>query len=797
LGYANARQVRGLSKGSEESSMNLFHKAMRLVRSDANVRPTKRPLRRRLRLESLESRELLTTAPFTIVNDMTNSSGGYVFSDQQLQVAIYSQDFSSATPPFYYFDSSGTEHYTQGLSSVPAFPLTSLTKTGDHSYTINIPESMLGDSANGPNSARVYISPIATPAVLTVNSDSVGSVNAPTPGNSYFDFFEFSLNAPNNPTGNLNIDTTNVDAFGFPIKIKLDSSDANNPANGVGIDVLRSSVISQFQTFTSDANDPFAVCLWPTSDGTNGPYRISSPGAVLSQGRLTGNTFVHVQTTVQNPVSNSTQTTVNVYSAQDFPDPADGSFVIQIGNEKMLVTGSSSGQGVTTNWTVERGYQGTVATSHLSGAIVSMPNPVMTSSQTTMTVAGTSNFPTTYPFTVRVDSEDMTVTGVKSNNPDGTTTWNVTRGQGGTTAVAHDESAPVFYDPVISLGLNSYFNTAIDDLFGKYTGGATFDLGYTDPTTKATITYTGTTTMYQGNEVLQFHSSSDPGAIYNVYYPFFNDNRYYWSGFNPTGTVGDAPQSAIDADVVTMSPSAMVFNCNCVFADNKYQTTYVVGGVPHTYTADQLKVLGNLENQVVSALNRGVAQLPSYNASDPTGTWSDNNEFYKDHGEVWNRYAQFLHEPSTSDTTGVSIDGKNYGFAFDDQGGNASDIGVASFNSATITLEPWGTSGPGPGPGPGPLGNGISIRYFVIPKLPQSAPPSGSSSTPPPVVHSSTLIPRVVTSSVAITPAMTTVAPNVTPASKPPATPSKPATTSSSPSLLLSMRSLISSRSRH
>jgi hypothetical protein len=59
----------------------------------------------------------------------------------------------------------------------------------------------------------------------------------------------------------------------------------------------------------------------------------------------------------------------------------------------------------------------------------------------------------------------------------------------------------------------------------------------------------------------------------------------------------------------------------------------------------------------------------------------------------------------------VSIDGKNYGFAFDDQQGHASDIGVGSFNSARIVLESWSDDTSTAPPSPSP--STISIRDLL------------------------------------------------------------------------------------
>jgi hypothetical protein len=65
----------------------------------------------------------------------------------------------------------------------------------------------------------------------------------------------------------------------------------------------------------------------------------------------------------------------------------------------------------------------------------------LTASQTTISVASASGFPTTGTYRVRIDDEDMTVTGGQ-----GTTTWTVTRGVNGTTAASHVSGQSVNQD---------------------------------------------------------------------------------------------------------------------------------------------------------------------------------------------------------------------------------------------------------------------------------------------------------------------------------------------------------------
>lgn len=719
--------------------MRLLQRTLNLVRPSGKARMrSERTTARRLLFEPLEIRQVLSTVPFNLVNNSTvDSSGTLAYQDDQIFVALYAQDFSSTTPPFYYFDASGDAHLTStvtpdgaGNKVVPTFKLSDLTQTGAHSYVINLPEQLPAGAPNGINSARLYFS-MNVDMSLTINPDAVGSVNALSPNNSFFDFFEFSLNAPANPVGNLNIDTTNVDQFGIPLKIQVDSTDPNNLPDGVGIDATRASVISQFQQFTSSANDPFAICVWPTSDPTYGPYRILNPSGVLSQVQPAIN-LLQVQTTLQKPIG-VTDTTVNVYSAAAFPNPTSN-FTIEIGNELMTVTGATQNSDGTTNWTVTRGQQGTTAVGHSSGSAVTTPDPALSASQTSLTVAGTIGFPDTFGFRIRVESEIMLVTGLKSSNLDGTTTWNVLRGQDGTIAAPHNEHTQVFYSAVTNIALNGYFNAAIDALFTKYhnTPDTLTVYSNADGTGRS---YVGTVVQdANGAYVLRFTIESDPTSVeYDVYYPFFEDNSYFWGGYTPALTPAAAPSWSAGADVSAISPSTMVFSCNGVFADNTFRTA--------AYTADQQKVLADLENQTVSALNRGVALLQGYTV-DGMNSWKDGSLYYENNpdGQVWNHYAQFFHKDT------VSIDGKNYGFAFDDQDGHASDIGVASFNSVTATLEPWATTAPDPDPDPDPDSSGISQRRFMASRLAQQVPPQGS----PPVQSSSVFAPSETSSPSAV-----------------------------------------------
>jgi hypothetical protein len=110
----------------------------------------------------------------------------------------------------------------------------------------------------------------------------------------------------------------------------------------------------------------------------------------------------------------------------------------------------------------------------------------ITASQTTVTVASASGFPSSQ-FKIRIDDEVMTVTGGF-----GTPTWNVTRGSSGTTAAAHASSQTVIRDDATPSGELSW-NATTKTLTVK---GTIFIDGSARITNGALNTYNGQATLY-------------------------------------------------------------------------------------------------------------------------------------------------------------------------------------------------------------------------------------------------------------------------------------------------------------
>ena len=185
--------------------------------------------------------------------------------------------------------------------------------------------------------------------------------------------------------------------------------------------------------------------------------------------------------------------TITVADASQFP--TTNGFTVTIDNEQMTVVAGAG----TNTWTVLRGANGTNIVSHQSNASVVLP-PVTAfgvatldgstdASSTSLQVFNFSSFPTTPGFVVQIDGEQMLVTGVATNpdgsiviNPDGSTTWTVSRGFNGTIATGH---GPNSFGVPASVLLESGFSLAIDgENMQVQTNGVSL---ITDPTTGAIL----------------------------------------------------------------------------------------------------------------------------------------------------------------------------------------------------------------------------------------------------------------------------------------------------------------------
>ncbi len=132
--------------------------------------------------------------------------------------------------------------------------------------------------------------------------------------------------------------------------------------------------------------------------------------------------------------------------------------------------------------------------------------------------------------------------------------------------------------------LNAYFNQALDSFFANYTATGSFTIN------RDGYSFTGqTNTNYQLDghtyTVLELSTTSLPGQTFLIFEPYFSSNTNIAGAPPPPSWMPHAEQS----------PAAMILANDGAFNDGGYQPGVDAG------------VLSDLENSIVSAFNRGIA----------------------------------------------------------------------------------------------------------------------------------------------------------------------------------------------
>lgn len=214
-----------------------------------------------------------------------------------------------------------------------------------------------------------------------------------------------------------------------------------------------------------------------------------------------------------------------------------------------------------------------------------------------------------------------------------------------------------------------------------------------------TFTVPGSFTVLQLKQTDSNWNVIPGGQKYQIYAPYFSNGSGYPANFPRTSALAAAPPWITPA-----SAGEMVFGNLGAFADGAAQAaSNQICGMGATG-----QILLDIENTIVSAFNRGVANSVTP-GNDVTDAWNDNSTFYQSPnstGTNWsNFYAGFLHNFGVSVTTPNSKVGLAYGFAYDDQGGN--DPTLTSFaTQVSITLNSLLTTAPA----------GTRLRFTVQPR---------------------------------------------------------------------------------
>ncbi|MGD9633350.1 MAG: beta-1,3-glucanase family protein [Pirellulales bacterium] len=247
-----------------------------------------------------------------------------------------------------------------------------------------------------------------------------------------------------------------------------------------------------------------------------------------------------------------------------------------------------------------------------------------------------------------------------------------------------------FDNPVDPSQLNNYFNETIDDFFVKHAktgvavnggtaGNVQFNLvssAYKNLQGVAqTLTYSGYVELdstYNAYALTLKDGSGTDGTTYKIYYPFYDWNTP--SNYAPklSQSTATTPPWIIAKGWNNQSASQMILACDAFFADNNARAAYDMTG------QSAIPVLGDLENSISAAFNRGIVL-------DDASTWSDNTTWFPDEG-TYNYWVEYWH------LDGIAYNDLAYAFAYDDKFGFSTNIGATNPGLTQITLGDWSSN---------------------------------------------------------------------------------------------------------
>jgi hypothetical protein len=424
-------------------------------------------------------------------------------------------------------------------------------------------------------SGRFYVSSTAD-AVAMGTTGAPGTIS-PTASFTY-DLVEFTLNGSDAPNS-LNLDLSQIDQFGMPITVTLDPPDADFP-NGAGVlsTLSRQDILDQFATYaTEPAFSAYAGVV------QSSPSRLLGPHHLIDQ--LTAAAAPN--------------------NIQEYAGSISGSTAVAGGYEATYT------------------LTGTWAEPHQA-------TPPLNTSLTTAFQARGQFLPA-----------GTSVKAVSTTNQHEVTLFSTAAFSDATTSFLSFVVPP-------STPLVTAFDTAIYDFFEAFatpihiiaTPGRIYEGKLRHDFAVPSINDTGAnTTQYTVIEFAELGTFDDQTSTitppltaqkYQVFYPYFSTNSTASpnsNAFTPGGV--PAPPKWWNPAYLSgggqlnwlTSPSQMVFACDGVFADDVYQEQYFVtekgdGNWHHS-------VLGDIENQMSSWLNRGVS--PTTNLENRVGFLSGLN----------------------------------------------------------------------------------------------------------------------------------------------------------------------------
>jgi hypothetical protein len=542
----------------------------------------------------------LTTFVFNLPADVANRGASLVVfgTDPATGGMDYLQE-SNGSPSYVPVSQSPTATVPEITLSSPVLPAG--TNTNVIQIKVPIPSQSLKSGG-----AVIFV---GRHAGLTITS---GTIPAPTPQtnpNDIYAYFEMSYTS-----NTLDVDISDVDQVGLTYTV-TSSNGAPYPLAKVGDTPDRSAFFNQYQgTFSSGdvAAQAFFECLQLGRDAGGNQLRLVAPQDLLSKYESSGPNIISAQPSSSG--SGSLPSGIGYYYFITATSTITGGQTT-VGS---VAYGGANDNGVTLAWQPYTGIQsGATGAAFVTGSIYTTGYDVYRGIGPVPDGSGT------HPPSLGQFQLIGQVQGAAANSYSDT-------GSSPLPALPPPSSSYGF-DP-----LSTYFTLAIENFFNYYLVGHHTFVYDQDPQIQGDPA--GTT--WTGNTVTNYQPAAG-GPVYTALaltpaaggeFPT-TDTVYIYEPLFSTNTNDmslPAMPSWMSPPYLNETPSQMVFACDGAFASNANDPAYAGN-------ANLQKALGNIENQIVSALNRGVATLPTNPPAAPITYLSP---------DQWVNPIQFSQDPS-------------------------------------------------------------------------------------------------------------------------------------------------------
>lgn len=547
-------------------------------------------------------------------------------ADMGVQLAIFGN-----SPQQYLADNSGNYSYQNDPKTglLPMITLSKPSTTNQQPVTVSIP---LPASPLNSGVAVMFVGPNAG---LPINSSGVAAAPTVTTNpNDTYSIFELTNTQKSGGNYQLDVDISEIDQVGFTYTV-TSSNGAPFPLAKVGTTPVRSTFFNEFNNTFAKNNTAFLESSILGKNSLGQQVRLVAPQTILGTYEKNGPSLISagvVGTGGNGGLTPGTSYYYLITAKSATGESAPSSTLAYAGSI------SNNTSSVVLKWQAYTGIQ--------TGG--GQNNPFVSGSSVT----------TGYNIYRGVGRPP----GKNGPNPPALDAFQLIGSvSGANTTTFTDPGLPAQYTapPTSSYGfdpLSTYFTPVINNFFSQYTQANQFTYVQApqspgqQPTTFTgyTVTITPYWTQPDSNAsytVLKLTGSGGEfnGQTFYVFDPMFSTNTN-----NPS--LPPMPSWMANVGSAAETPSQMVFACDGVFASNTVDPN--VTSMPDAGDAE--KSLGNIENMIVSAINRGVSTLsPSQ----------------------WVNPMQFTKDPSPSAQSGGSLKpGQTYYYMITSVGPNGETV---------------------------------------------------------------------------------------------------------------------------